>query len=321
MDVSVFPACLALAAAPILALRLLHESSGGIGPVPGLAPCSGGVNLTVPGVDTVLDLHGDIVDPDLVVFFNGNQFMMVPELIRAFHSVFPRYKRVYFETLPPGILEQQIRTGLLTTGNLRVQIQPDVLTSGERRIRRLHESEQWFDDLTPYLRNRLVLLVRKGNPKHIRSWDDFGRDDVRLCIPNPAIEGIGEEIVSILRKVGGDNLVTKVMREKVTSGATFLTMIHHRQTPLQLLQDHCDAAPIWYTEAKLQMDIGNPLEMVDVPQNINGLSTAVAAKFRDAPHVQAARDFLVFLRSTEAQRIYEKHGFLPLEQEQQIASL
>lgn len=318
MGLAVDPAWLAFLMGPLAVLRLLHESSGGPSHPASQGHCHGGVNLTVPGVDTVLDLHGDIVDPDLVVFFNGNQFMMVPELMRAFQSVFPRYQRAYFETLPPGVIEQQVRTGTLTTGNLRVQIQPDVMTCGERRIRRLHETEQWFDDLTPYLRNRLVIMVPKGNPKRVRSWEDLGRDDVRVCMPNPAVEGIGEEILSILRKRGGEGLVAKVMRDKLLAGQTFLTLIHHRQIPLELLGGRSDAGPIWYTEAKLQMDIGNPMEMVEVPQDADGLSTAVAAKFRDAPHVQAAKDFLAFLRSTEAQRIYEKHGFLPL-QEQQIA--
>lgn len=313
MDVSVIPAWLGLAAGTLATLRLLREPSSGFGAVAG-HECPNCANLTVPGVDTVLDLHGDIVDPDLVVFFNGNQFMMVPELIRSFQAVFPRYQRMYFETLPPGVLEQQVRTGILTTGNLRVQIQPDVLTSGEQRIRRLQSTEQWFDDITPYLRNRLVILVRKGNPKQIHSWEDLGRDGVRVCMPNPAVEGIGEEIVSILQKVGGDGLVSKVMREKHASDQTFLTLIHHRQMPLRLMDDLSDAGPVWYTEAKLQIEIGNPLEMVEVPESLSGLSTAVAAKFRDAPHVQAARDFLAFLRSTEAQHIYGKYGFLALEE-------
>jgi molybdate transport system substrate-binding protein len=31
-----------------------------------------GNKFTVPGIDIVPDLHGDIINPDLVVFFAGN---------------------------------------------------------------------------------------------------------------------------------------------------------------------------------------------------------------------------------------------------------
>ncbi len=278
-----------------------------------------GVHFSVCGVDNVLDLHGDIVDPDLVVFFSGSQFMMVPELVRAFQAVFPRYQRIYFETLPPGILEQQVRTGCLVMGNLRVRLEPDVLTCAEQRVRRLNESEDWFDELSPYLRNRLVLMIREGNPKRVLGWQDLGRDEVRASMPDPQVEGIGEEIVKILRRIGGDTLVSRIMEHKAAKGTTFITQIHHRQTPLRILHEESDAGPVWSTEAILQKQIGNPIDMVALPADQDGMSTAVAARFRDAPHPQAGRDFLLFLRSTEAQRIYLKFGFLPVE-EQKVAA-
>ncbi len=164
----------------------------------------------------------------------------------------------------------------------------------------------------------MVLLVARGNPRQIHSWADLGRKDVRVCMPNPAFEGIGEKILSVLHKVGGEPLINKVMYYKVEHGQTCVTVIHHRQIPLEILQGQCDAGPVWYTEAKLQVDIGSDLEMVELPEELGVTSTSVAAKFRDAPHVQAARDFLMFLRSTDAQRIYDKHGFLPLTEEQTV---
>ena len=290
---------------------LLVREHFGFGP-PGYDANNSGVHFSVCGVDNVLDLHGDIVNPDLVVFFSGNQFMMVPELIRAFQAVFPRHQRIYFETLPPGVLEQQIRTGSLTMGNLLVRIEPDVLTCSEQRIRRLNETEDWFDELTPYLRNRLVLMVRQGNPKHVTSWNDLGHEDIRVSMPDPQTEGIGEESLKILRKVGGEPLVHRVMEQKAGNGTTFITQIHHRQTPLRIMHDLSDVGPVWLPEAMLQAQIGNPIDMVELSEDQNGMSIAVAGKFRDAPHSQAARDFLFFLRSGEAQRIYGKFGFLPL---------
>ena len=41
---------------------------------------------------------------------------------------------------------------------------------------------------TPYT-STIVLLVRKGNPKHIRDWDDLVRPDVAVIAPNPKTSG------------------------------------------------------------------------------------------------------------------------------------
>ncbi len=35
----------------------------------------------------------------------------------------------------------------------------------------------------------IVFLVRKGNPKHIRDWDDLVRDNVQVLTPNPKTSG------------------------------------------------------------------------------------------------------------------------------------
>ncbi|HXN36132.1 MAG TPA: sulfate ABC transporter substrate-binding protein [Opitutaceae bacterium] len=41
---------------------------------------------------------------------------------------------------------------------------------------------------TPYT-STIVLLVRKGNPKNIRDWDDVVRPDVSVIVPNPKTSG------------------------------------------------------------------------------------------------------------------------------------
>jgi sulfate transport system substrate-binding protein len=41
---------------------------------------------------------------------------------------------------------------------------------------------------TPYY-STIVLLVRAGNPKHIKDWDDLIRPDVKVITPNPKTSG------------------------------------------------------------------------------------------------------------------------------------
>jgi len=31
----------------------------------------------------------------------------------------------------------------------------------------------------------MVYLVRKGNPKHIKDWDDLAKPGIKVIVPNP----------------------------------------------------------------------------------------------------------------------------------------
>lgn len=271
-----------------------------------------GMQFSVPPFDAIADLHGDVVDPQLTVFFAGNQFMVVHDLVAAFKQAHPEYRRVFVETLPPGILARQIEGGVLVMGNLRLALKPDIYTAGKGAVERLQEQHGWFADTADYARNPLAILVAKGNPKHIEGLRDLGRADVRVSMPNPAWEGIAKQIEDSYRKAGGEALDHAVMVTKVRDGSTFLTTIHHRQSPLRVLQGESDAAPVWSTEAYFQQQIlHHPVETVAIPADQNAVATYTAARMKAAPHPRAAQDFLAFMQSPAAQAIYRKYGFQP----------
>ncbi|HUB90538.1 MAG TPA: substrate-binding domain-containing protein [Dyella sp.] len=275
-------------------------------------PPAGGISFAVPPFDAIADLHGDIVDPQLTVFFAGNQFMVVHDLVEAFKHRYPQYRRVFVETLPPGILARQIETGSLVMGNLRIALKPDIFTNGKASIAELQQQHAWFADTVDYARNPLAIMVARGNPKQIHGLQDLGRADVRVSMPNPKWEGIAKQIEASYRKAGGDALDHTIMDDKVKAGSTYLTRIHHRESPLRVLQGESDAAPVWSTEAYFQQEVlHRPVETVAIPADQNVTATYTAARMKDAPHAQAAKDFLAFMTSEQAQAIYHKYGFQP----------
>jgi ABC-type molybdate transport system substrate-binding protein len=270
----------------------------------------GGRSFVAPNIDNVADLYGDIVNPDLVVFFAGNQFMVVPDLLDAFRKEHPEYKRIFVETLPPGVLASQIDQGALVLSNLRIDLKPDVYAAGAPRIAQMQKEKPIFDTTIAYADNRLAIMVRAGNAAQVHSWGDLGSPTVRVSMPNPAWEGIGKQIEELYRRAGGQTLEDRIMKTKVADGTTVLTQIHHRQTPINLMQDLADAGPTWYTEAFFQRMIGNPIDVVELPDSMNLRVTYVAASLKAAPHRKAARDFVEFMQSPAAQAVYHKYGFL-----------
>lgn len=269
-------------------------------------PPESAVNFTVAGIDNVPDLYGDIDQPQLVIFFAGNQFMVIDDLLHAFKKEYPQYQRVFAETLPPGILAKQIKTGSLVIGNLRLTLKPDIYTAGKSRV---EENKALFSRTIAYAQNHLAIMVHQGNPLHIRSLKDLGEKEVKVSMPNPAWEGIGKVIEAAYVKVGGQSLKEEIMDAKVKDSTTILTKIHHRQTPLNILYNRADAGPVWISEALYQKSIHHPVDVVEIPAEQNVYATYMAGALKAAPHPKAADDFLTFLSGETAQAIYRKYGF------------
>ena len=264
------------------------------------------VMFTIPGIDNVPDLYGDIIDPQLVIFFAGNQFMCIDDLLSAFKKAYPQYQRIFAETLPPGILARQIDGGSITIGNMRITLQPDIYTAGKSKILQMTER---FSDTAAYAYNKLAIMVQKGNPKKIKGLKDLGRKDIKVSMPNPAWEGVAARIEEAYIKAGGEALKNTIMQSKVKDSSTYLTQIHHRQTPMRVLYHQSDAGPVWVSEAYYQQMIGHPIEMIAIPDKENVTATYMAGSMKNAPHPEAARDFMHFLQSATAKVIYKKYGF------------
>jgi len=277
---------------------------------PAVARTRAALDFTVPGIDDAIDLHGDPATADLVVFVAGNQFMVMPALMRAFRALHPSVKRIYYETLPPGIEERQIRQGSIEFGNLRISVKPDVVLAGLQGLKRERRAGV-VARFVPYATNALAIEVARGNPKHIAGIVDLGRPDVRVSMPNPSWEGIATQIESAYRKAGGAALDATIMHTKVADGTTLLTRIHHRETPLHILAGTADAGPVWISEALYQQRIGNPIDTVTIPPNQNVSAVFAGAVVRSTSHREAAREFTLFLASAKAATILRSYGFAP----------
>ena len=196
---------------------------------------------------------------------------------------------------------------------MRVSLQADVYAAGRGRIDALQTEKHWFDRTADYARNRLAIMTARDNPRNITGWNDLARPGLAICMPNPKWEGIAANtIIPLLRATGGDELVDRIYTRKAREGDAFLTQIHHRQTPMWIMEGKCEAGAVWYTEAYFHATLTNhPIAMVTLLEAQNRYATYAAGLLKTAPHPIAGEDFLQFLRSADGQRVYRKYGFLP----------
>ncbi|GAB3628175.1 Molybdate-binding protein [Pandoraea terrae] len=271
-----------------------------------------GFEFTVPEADVLADFHGDLSAPKLVLFVGGNYFFAMAPLVERFEKENPEYRgRIFWETIPPGLLVKQIKAGgTITVGNMTWTVKPDAYFAGLKKVEGLIADGTLTGPAVPYVTNKLAILVPQGNPKQVTSLSDLGRSDLRLAMPNPEFEGVARQIKASLEKVGGAPLSKAVYVDKVKSGVTVLTHIHHRQTALFLMHGDADAGVVWKSEAIFQEQAGHPLNHVDIPDAENTTAIYAGAMVRGAPHPAAARKWLAFIRSPSAFRIFERYGFM-----------
>jgi len=272
-----------------------------------------GLSFTVPQVDDLADFHGNLSDPKLVLYVGGNYFFAMAPLVTAFEQQHPEFKgRINWETLPPGLLVKQTEAGgTVTSGNLTWTAKPDAYFAGLKKVEDLINQGVLTGPAVPYVTNSLTIMVPAGNPGHVKGLSDLARPDLHVAMPNPEFEGIARQIEASLKKAGGNVLAATVYKTKVADGSTVLTQIHHRQTPLFLMQGRARAGVTWQSEAIFQERIGNPISHVDIPSAQNTTAIYAGAEVKGAAHAEAARLWLSFIRSPAALSIFERYGFKP----------
>lgn len=263
------------------------------------------------------DLHNlDFADSaDLVLFVAGNQFMVMAELLGVFQSQYPEIKRIFYETLPPGLELKQILAGGAVFRDKLIDVRPDVYASvSEAAMKQLGEKDLVSaKDYFLYLHNRIVLMVPQGNLAGINSVQDLGRSEVRISQPNPEYEDIAFHIINMYHDAGGETLVHRIMKEKRAEGTTILTTVHHRETPLRIEKGEADVGPVWSTEIKhakqnnLPVDVVEPGEDLDQRKKINYYICLI----KGSANQENGTKFLQFIKSAKAQGIYQKYGFVP----------
>ena len=273
--------------------------------------------LPVIPPDRADDLHHIEIaaEADLVLFMAGNQFMVMPEIISAFKARYPEIKKIFYETLPPGLELKQILARGALWQNKPFTVYPDVYSSVNQKAMQILAQQGHIrpKDEHLYLHNRLTLMVPRGNPAKITSVKDLARDDVRISQPDPENEDIAYHIIDMYRQAGGDGLVKRIMQEKRAEGTTIFTLVHHRETPLRIEKKTVDVGPVWETEAmqaratRLAFDVIDPGPGLDQRDKINYYICAL----QNSSHPQNAQKFIDFILSTTTQNIYKKFGFLP----------
>ncbi|MEN8205054.1 MAG: substrate-binding domain-containing protein [Pseudomonadota bacterium] len=184
-------------------------------------------------------------------------------------------------------------------------------------------------------------IINQGIERHI--WQMYVNvskarfptdDDIQALVPSMFIpENLADDPLTSLRRIVYYDKSCGNIRPDLppdeqptpscNNPSTFITLIHHLETPDNLRTDVADVGPVWATEVFYQR---NRLERDDVVaieitgenmatgddfnrgDKVNYLATIVEGVM-DSNHKKAAKNWINFLRSNDAQQIMENVGF------------
>jgi sulfate transport system substrate-binding protein len=178
------------------------------------------------------------------------------------------------------------------------------------------------DNSTPYT-STIVFLVRKGNPKHIKDWDDVVKPGVSVIVPNPKTSGGARwaylaAYAYALETYGHDDAKAKAFITKLYKNVPILDSGARGSTITFAQRGIGDVLLAWENEAHLAIkEFGaNQFEIVTPPLSILAEPPVAVVDKVSKRHgtTEVAKAYLEHLYSDEGQEIAAKNFYRPRNQ-------
>ena len=189
----------------------------------------------------------------------------------------------------------------------------DIDMLAERGLVATDWAKKFPNNAAPYY-STMVFLVRKGNPKGIKGWDDLAKPGVAVVIPNPKTAGNGRYTYlaawgSVLKK-GGSEAQARELVGRIFKNVPVLDAGGRAATTTFTQRQIGDALVTFENEVSMvRSEFGDNFEVVYPATSILAEApVAVVDKVVDKRGVRKqATAYLNFLYSDEGQEIGAKH--------------
>jgi sulfate/thiosulfate transport system substrate-binding protein len=171
---------------------------------------------------------------------------------------------------------------------------------------------------SPYT-STIVFLVRKGNPKNVKDWDDLAKPGIKVVTPNPKTSGgarwnyLGAWGYA-LKKAGGSEAKAKELVKAIYANVPVLDTGARGSTITFVERGVGDVFISWENEAFLAInELGKGFEIVVPSQSILAEPpVAVVDKVVDKKGTRSAAEaYLNLLYGKQGQEIAAKHYYRP----------
>ena len=216
-------------------------------------------------------------------------------------------KNAYEEELIPMFEEQYpgvtVKGTYDSSGKLQTQIEEgleaDVFMSAAKKQMKALDEEGMIDSdsIVDLLENKIVLIVPTGSDKGIQSFEDIVKAD-SIALGDPASVPAGQYSEEALTNLG----LWDQIQDKTSFGTNVTEVLN------QVAAGSADAGIVYATDAASMAD---QVEVVaEAPEG--SLKTKViypVAVVKDSANAEVAANFVEFLTTDEAMKVFEAYGF------------
>ena len=202
-----------------------------------------------------------------------------------------------FEEANPGVT---VKGTYDSSGKLQTQIEEgleaDVFMSAAKKQMKALDEEGMIasDTIVNLLENKIVLIVPTGSDKGIQSFEDIVKAD-SIALGDPAIVPAGQYSEEALTNLG----LWDQIQDKTSFGTNVTEVLN------QVAAGSADAGIVYATDAASMAD-----QVAEAPEG--SLKTKViypVAVVKDSANAEVAANFVEFLTSDEAMKVFEAYGF------------
>ena len=179
-------------------------------------------------------------------------------------------------------------------------------------------ASDWANTPTKGLVSKSVvsLIVRKGNPKNIHTWDDLLKPGIKVLTPNPFTSGAAKWNIMAAygaKSGGGENAQAGLdyLRQLITKH-----VVVQDKSGREALQNFTsgtgDVLISYENEAITAQKKGQKVDYV-IPDQTISIENPIAVVSKSS-HTKQAKAFVDFALSTPAQQVFADWGYRPVDQ-------
>ena len=254
-----------------------------------------------PAAETVLE-----AEPlELIVFAAASMTETLNQIAEMYKAVAPNVTLIYnFDS--SGTLKTQIQEGaecdLFISAGQKQMNQLDITADPEVNTDKLDFVLE--GTRINLLENRVTLCVPEGNPKDIRSFDDLAdklkEGSVLMAMGNSDVP-VGQYTQKILAFYGLDE-------EKLAKDGVITYGTNVKEVTTQVTEASVDCGVVYCTDA-----FSAGLTPVDyATKEMCGQVIYPAAVLNISKNQEAAKEFLAYLQTEDAMKVFEAVGFAPV---------
>jgi sulfate/thiosulfate transport system substrate-binding protein len=190
-------------------------------------------------------------------------------------------------------------------------LEPDITSLVQKKI----VAKTWNKDKYRGMvtRSVVVFVVRDGNPKKLKTWNDLLKPGVQVITPNPFTSGGARW--NVMAAYGGALRSDKTPKQAVDYlGKLWKHVVAQPTSAREGLQTFLagrgDVFLAYENEALFAQQKGQPVQFV-IPKATILIENPIAVT-STSKHQAEAKAFLKFLRTTPAQKIFAQNGYRPV---------